>query len=107
MNFIFNAILFYIYSGVALAGICAGKSSELCGSIYETDAEYDKTAERRVLARTRMVQAAQEMAMLFTHSVTTTIVANNQNNIIQAYEAAKAHNDAVLKAVPAVNQKGA
>jgi len=84
MNVFFHALLYYIYSGVALAGLVANDAFCL---VAQADENPDDKA-LRTLRRERVALAAQEIGDLMANATTMSLTGSYNNNIIAQYEAA-------------------
>lgn len=93
MNIFFHMLLSYIYTGVALCGLCAGKANELTNGLYNNEEEDEAQEALRTKARDRIIICAQQIGIQMAAAVPTTLGGQLNANVIGAYEAAKAHNE--------------
>lgn len=93
MNVFFHMLLSYIYTGVALCGLCAGKANELTNGLYNDEPEDEATEALRTKARDRVVICAQQIGIQMAGAAPNTLGGQLNANIIGAYEAAKTHNE--------------
>lgn len=110
---IWQWILFYIYSGVALGGLCAGKAHELTGNVLAPE-ESEQQEKARAIAINRVILAAQRIGDQFAVSTTGSIVGTYNDTLIAQMRnadaqmaALKERNDAALKVVQPANKMGA
>ena len=106
---IFKFILFYIYSGCALIGLCASEGDQLTWSVPDDTPE--DIRQKMILARTNKLDSVMNTAIqignVFSNAVDMSVIGSVQKNTIDNYEAARAANAAVLTGLPTLNTKGA
>lgn len=103
---IWYAFLYWIYSGIALGGLCAGKANELTQGLYNPDNQDAEDERRRMLALDRIVMTAQKLGDIMAQSTTMTLVGNYNTQLINTYEQSKQREAAALAAMPPANAKG-
>lgn len=103
---IWYAFLYWIYSGIALGGLCAGKANELTFGLYNNDSQDADAEKMRALAIDRIVMTAQKLGDVMAQSTTMNLVGNYNTQLINTYEQSKQREAAALAAMPPANAKG-
>lgn len=106
---IWKYILFYIYSGIALGGLCAGRARELTEYVPPTSSEEGpaNSLQRRNNMFDDVCNTAMKLGDTMSDATTTAITGSYNSQLIQHYEDAKAHNEQALRLVPPANNQGA
>lgn len=100
---IWKWILFYVYSGIALQGLCASKGHALVNLHEEIDSS---SRDTRAGAHKSLVTVALEIGDTMSNSVMSTIERSYNQEIINLYEQEKAAREAALAQLQPVNKVG-
>lgn len=106
---IWKWLLFYIYSGIALGGLCAGRARELTEYVppISSDEGPANSLQRRSDMFDDVCNTSMKLGNVMSDAVSMSIVGGYNSELIAHYEQSKANNEEALKKVVPINNKGA